>query len=47
MAAAEMQAQKTDLWKQWGKERVDELEDYHENIHIPKYKVDRQWELAI
>ena len=47
MTAVEMQAQETDLWKQWAKERVHELEDDHENIHIPTCKVDSQRELAL
>ena len=38
---------RADLWKQWEKERVGEVEDYDENIHITRYKIESQWELAV
>ena len=38
---------RADLWKQWEKERVGEVEDYNENIHITKYKIESQWDFAM
>ena len=45
-AAMEMQTWRTDLWTQWGRERVGQIEQ-HWNIFMTICKIDSQGEFAV
>lgn len=46
-AGVEMQAWRTDLWTQQGKERVGQMERVTLHIYTVMCKLDSQWEVAV